>query len=135
MPSGPYPPRGLQLTVFSGPYPPRGGPAPAMSTRGSQESGGRLARDREDDGQRFTRTEIVSVRLANRKPRPFDVLVSIDTPGAILIESVEISICEEDEPVFNIPVSASRIVLKKRGDSHVFRPTNGQFAAISEHLE
>jgi hypothetical protein len=62
-------------------------------------------------------------------------VISSDTPGKILIESVEVSICEEDEPVFNIPVSASSVVLKKPRDSEVFRLTNQQVAAISEHLE
>jgi len=62
-------------------------------------------------------------------------LISSHTPGAILIESVEVSICEEDEPVFNIPVSTSSVVFNKRRDSQVFRLTDQQLAAISEHLE
>jgi hypothetical protein len=122
----------VQVTVSSGPYPKHGNPA--LSTAAGQNPGP-AARDVEVDSQLFTRTETVSVRLIDRKPRPFYVLVSIETPGAILIESVHISICEDGEPVCDIPIPPAGVALKKRGDSEVFRPTHKQFAAILEHLE
>jgi hypothetical protein len=122
----------VQVTVSSGPYPKHGNPA--LSTAAGHNPGP-AAREVEVDSQRFTRTETVSVRLADRKLRPFYVLVSIETPGAILIESVHISICEDGEPVCDIPIPPAGVALKKRGDSEVFRPTHKQFAAILEHLE
>jgi hypothetical protein len=122
----------LHVTVSSGPSPKHGNPALLMA---AGQNPGPRARDGEPDLQAFTRAEIVSIRLADRKPRPFSVLLWIDTPGAILIESVEVSICEEDEPVFNIPVSTSSVELKRARDSQVFRLTDQQLAAISEHLE
>ena len=136
MPSGPTPPHGLEITVASGQHPPHGSPAiigssetnPPQKTR-------RSGADCSDDGHSFTRTEIVSVRLIGVRPRPFFVLLSSETPGAILIESVEVSICAEDEAVFNIPVSTSDLVLKKRGDSQILRLTDQQLAVISDHLE
>jgi hypothetical protein len=122
----------LQVTVSSGPSPKHGNPA--LSKPAGQNSAP-VARDRELDSQRFTRTETVSVRLANRRLRPFYVLLSIETPDAILIESVHISICEDGEPVCDVPISAAGVVLKKRGDSQVFRLTDRQFASILEHFE
>jgi hypothetical protein len=122
----------LQVTVSSGPYPKHGNPA--RSTAAGQNPGP-AARDVEVDSQLFTRSETVSVRLIDRKPRQFYVLVSIETPGAILIESVHISICEDGEPVCDIPIPPAGVALKKRGDSEVFRPTHKQFAAILEHLD
>jgi hypothetical protein len=134
--SGPNPPHGLQVTVFSGPNPPHGTRAfAANAAPNPSQSGQRSASDRSDEAQSFTRAEMVSVRLVGGRPRPFSVFVSSHTRGAILIESVEVSICEEDEPVFNIPVSDSGVVLKKPEDSQVFRLTDQQLAAISEHLE
>ncbi|MGI8958605.1 MAG: hypothetical protein ACR2IV_02360 [Bryobacteraceae bacterium] len=130
--SGPHPKHGLQVTLSSGPYPKHGNPA---HVRAEGQNPAPAARGGQPDSQSFTRSEIVSVRLANRKPRPFSVLVSSDTPGAILIESVEISICEGDEPVCDIPISASSVVLNKPEDSQVFRLTDRQFATIFEHLE
>jgi hypothetical protein len=62
-------------------------------------------------------------------------LLSIHTPAEILIKSVEVSIYEDDEPVFNIPVSASSFVLNKSRDSLVLPLTDQQLAAILEHLE
>jgi hypothetical protein len=122
----------LQVTVSSGPNPKHGNPALAKPAGQNPVP---LARDAEFDSQRFTRTETVSVRLSNRGLRPFYVLLSIETPGAILIESVHISICEDGDPVCDIPIPPSGVALKKRGDSEVFRPTHKQFAAILEHLE
>jgi hypothetical protein len=129
-----YPPKhgSLEVTVSSGPGPKHGNPA--LSTAAGQNPGS-AARDVEVDSQLFTRTETVSIRLTDRKPRPFYVLVSIETPGAILIESVHISICEDGDPVCDIPIPPAGVALKKRGDSEVFRPTHKQFAAILEHLE
>jgi hypothetical protein len=122
----------LEVSVSSGPNPKHGNPALA---RPAGQNPAPVARDGELDSQRFTCSETVSVRLTNRKLRPFYILVSIETPGAILIESVHIAICEDGEPVCNIPLSAAGIVLKKRGDSQVFRLTDSQFASIPEHLE
>jgi hypothetical protein len=136
MPSGRHPPQGLQVTFTSGPHPPQGGTGHvAGAGPNPPHRSQRSASDRFDEAQSFTRTEMVSVRLVGRRPRPFSVFVSSHTRGAILIESVEVSICEEDEPVFNIPVSDSGVVLKKPEDSQVFRLTDQQLAAISEHLE
>src|SRR5438132_12383578 len=103
MPSGPNPPHGQQVTVFSGPNPPHGS-RPLAATAGTKpsQSGQRSASDRSDETQSFTRTEMVSVRLVGRRPRPFSVFVSSYTRGAILIESVEVSICQDDEPVGNL---------------------------------
>jgi hypothetical protein len=129
--SGPNPPHELQLTVSSGPNPPHGSRA-LSATAGRNPS--QSASDGSDESQSFTRADIVSVRLLARKPRPFVILISSER-GKILIESVEVSICDEDEPVFNIPVSTSSVVLKKSRDSEVFRLTDQQLAAISEHLE
>jgi hypothetical protein len=134
MPSGPIPPHGLQVTVTSGPIPPHGRALSGAAGPNPQPSHRRSASARPNEAESFTRTEIVSVRLEARRPRPFSIVISTDTPGKILIESVEVSICEEDEPVFNIPVSDSSVVLKKR-DNRVFRLTDQQLAAISEHLE
>jgi hypothetical protein len=122
----------LQVTVSSGSNPKQGNPA---LVRPAGQNPAPAVRDGELDSQLFTRTETVSVRLTNRRLRPFYVLVSIETLGAILIESVHIAICEDGEPVCNIPISAAGVVLKKRGDSQVFRLTDRQFAAILEHLE
>ena len=130
--SGLPPKHGLQVTVSSGPHSEPGNPARLMS--GGQNPAP-VARDLQLDSQIFTRIETVSLRLAGRKPRPFSVLVSIHTPGAILIEFVEISIYEEDEPVCNIPISSSSVVLNEPGDNQVFRLTDQQLATIAEHLE
>jgi hypothetical protein len=130
--SGLPPKHGLHVTVNSGPYPKHGNPA--HSTTAGQHSAA-AEPDHQTEALPFTRTEIVSIRLEVRKPRPFSVLVSSRTPGSILIESVEVAICEEDEPIFNIPVSTSSVVLKKPQDSQVFRLTDQQLEAISEHLE
>lgn len=134
--SGLPPKHGLQVTVFSGPYPPHGSPKFATAT-GQHGASGSLTQtpDHAVDGERFTRSEIVSVRLANRKPRRFSVLVWSEGRGPILIESVSISVCEEDEPVCNIPLSTSSVELEKAGDNQAFRPTDRQFAAIAGHLE
>jgi hypothetical protein len=132
MPSGPHSPHGLRVTVLSGPNPPHRNPVFAMKVG---QNPAPAEPDPQTEGQPFTRTEVVSIRLERRKPRPFSVLVSSRTPGSILIESVEVAICEEDEPIFNIPVSTSSVVLKKPQDSQVFRLTDQQFEAISEHLE
>lgn len=133
--SGLHPPQGLQVTVASGPHPPQGGPASKTGEPSSPQTRSRLLSNSPDESQAFTRADLVSVRLEARRPRPFSIVISSDTPGKILIESVEVSICEEDEPVFNIPVSASTVVLNKPRDSRVFHLTDQQLAAISEHLE
>jgi hypothetical protein len=135
MPSGPIPPHGLQVTVTSGPIPPHGRALSGAAGPNPQQSDRRSASDRRNEAESFTRADMVSVRLVGRARHPFSILISSDTPGEILIESVEVSICDEDEPVFNIPVSTSRVVLKKARDSEVFRLTDQQLAAISEHLE
>jgi hypothetical protein len=136
MPSGRHPPQGLYVTIYSGPHPPQGGRAFTTTAELNRpESGTQSVLSSPDKAQEFTRTETVSVRLTNRRLRPFYVLVSIETPGAILIESVHISICEGGEPVCNIPIPPAGVALKKRGDSQVFPPTHKQFAAILEHLE
>jgi hypothetical protein len=124
------------VTVYSGQHPPHGSPA-LEGTAGTNPShkAQRSGSNSSDEAQRFTRTEIVSAQLVGIRPRPFLVLLSSKTPGAILIESVEVSICEDDEPVFNIPVSASSVALKKAGDTQIFRLTHQQLAAISDHLE
>jgi hypothetical protein len=134
--SGLPPKHGLEVTVYSGPYPPHGSPKSATTTGQHGRSGSlRHTMDSAVDEERFTRSEIVSVRLPHRKPRRFSVLVWSQGRGPILIESVSISVCEEDEPVCDIPLSTSSVELEKAGDSQAFRPTDRQFAAIAEHLE
>jgi hypothetical protein len=135
MPSGTKGPHGLTVTVYSGPNPTNGHALAEHAETNPLQSGQPSGSDHSDGAQPFTRSEVVSVRLEGLRPRPFSVLVSTHTPGAILIESVEISICEEDEPVFNIPVSASSVLLNKPGDGQVFRLTDQQLDAISRHLE
>lgn len=130
--SGPNPKHGLSVTVSSGPHPKHGNPRHSKAARGNPAP---EAQHSQSDSDPFSRTEIVSVRLPSRKPHPFSVLVSIHTPGAILIESVEISICEGEETLCNIPVSTSTVELSEVGDSEVFRLTDRQLAAIAEHLE
>lgn len=130
--SGLPPKHGLDVTVSSGPNPKHGNPMLSMTAGQNPAS---AVRGDTFDSERFTRREIVSVRLVEVRSRPFSVVLSTDTPGAILIESVEVSVCEDDEPVFNIPVSAASVVLNKPGDSQVFRLTAQQLATVSEHLE
>jgi hypothetical protein len=128
--SGLPPKHGLHVTVSSGPHPKHGNPAHSMKAGLSAQA----EPDSHTEAQPFSRTEIVSIRLEGRKPHPFSVLISSHTPGSILIESVEVAICEEDEPIFNIPVSPSSVELKKQ-DSQVFRLTDRQLDTIAEHLE
>jgi hypothetical protein len=128
--SGPHPKHGLSVTVSSGPNPKHGNPGHSKAAR---ENPGPAAQDHRGESEPFTRTETVSIRLVEHKP--FSVLVSIHTPGAILIEFVEISIYEGDEPVCNIPISASSVSLNEPGDSELFRLTDRQLDTISEHLE
>ncbi|MDQ6733316.1 MAG: hypothetical protein M3Z35_04240, partial [Nitrospirota bacterium] len=130
--SGLPPKHGLLVTVSSGPYPKHGNPA-RSTPAGENPATGTLRHGA--DSEPFTRTETVSVRLPYRKPRRFSVYALLHIQGAILIESVEISIYEEDEKVCDIPISTSSVLLEKQGDSHVFRPTDRQFDTIAEYLE
>ncbi|MFL6544373.1 MAG: hypothetical protein ACJ8LM_04225 [Candidatus Udaeobacter sp.] len=130
--SGLPPKHGLLVSVFSGPYPPHG--KRARSTAAG-ENPAAAAPDNRADSEPFTRTETISVRLPDRKLHPFSVYALLDTAGALLIEFVEISIYEDDEKLCDIPISSSSVLLEKPGDSHIFRPTDRQFATISEHLE
>jgi hypothetical protein len=130
--SGLPPKHGFLVTVNSGPYPKHGNPA--RSTVAGDNPATETLRHR-SDSEPFTRTEIVSVRLPDRKPHRFSVYALLDRPGPILIESVEISIYEEGEKVCDIRISTSSVLLEKPGDSHVFSPTGRQLDAISEHLE
>jgi hypothetical protein len=129
--SGPHPPHGLQVTVSSGPQPKHGNPTSSMTTEHQAEA---ARRDRETDAEAFTRRDVVSVRLAERKLHRFFVLVSSETPGEIRIESIEIEVYEDDESVFNIPVSTSGVTLNKRSSHQFFNLTDQQFVAVSEHL-
>ena len=130
--SGLPPKHGLLVTVSSGPPPPHGNPACSTAV---QQNSAPAAPHHRHDSDPFTRAETISIRLPDRKPRPFAVFALLHTPDAILIEFVEISIFEENEPVCKIPLSTESVLLEKQGDSHVFRPTDRQFAEISEHLE
>jgi hypothetical protein len=130
--SGLPPKHGSLVTVSSEPYPSDGNPARLMAALHNPAPS---SPDYRTDSELFTRSETVSIRLPDRKPHCFSVYALLDRPGPILIESVEISIYEEDEKVCDIPISTSSVLLEKPGDSHVFRPTDRQFDAISEHLE
>ncbi|MFL6352427.1 MAG: hypothetical protein ACJ74Z_11335 [Bryobacteraceae bacterium] len=130
--SGLPPKHGLEVTVSSGPYPKHGNPAHSTAARHNPAP---AAPHYERDPEAFTRSESISIRLPDRKPRPFSVFAVLHAPGAVLIELVEISIYEDDEKVCDIPISTSSMLLDKPGDSKVFRLTKRQFAAISEHLE
>jgi hypothetical protein len=128
-----FPPKhGLLATVSSEPYPNDGNPVRLMAALHNPAP---AAPDYGTDSEPFTRTETVSIRLPDRKPHPFSVYALLHRPGPILIESVEIAIYDEDEKVCDIVISTSSVLLEKPRDSHVFRPTDRQFDAISEHLE
>jgi hypothetical protein len=130
--SGRYPPHGLraEVTVISGPHPPHGNPVHSIT--GGQHSAPTTPHHQADT-QRFTRNEIVSLRLVDRKPDRFFVSLSTHTPGEIQIESIEIQVCEDEKPVFNIPV-CSGVRVKKARNAQIFRLTDQQYAAIPEHL-
>lgn len=146
--SGPNPPHGgAVVTVKSGPHPPHGSPPPVTSgpnpphgglsavSQSSAATGTAAAAAEETEAEPGTREDTVSLRLSIPKPEPFSVFVKSDKEGGVQIDSIEIRICKEDQPVFSALSDSDARISLKPNESHVFLFSEEQLKSALPHIE